>query len=236
MAQRIDGVDPYANINIEIARGRVTDTSAIDKFGINASVGSSYETIWDGGGTYVYPSTAVAMTVTSAGGATDQDVQITVQGLDGGYNSLTETVTLNASGTAITSGTFLRVFRAYVSNGQEITGTTTISNGGTTYAQIKTDYQQTMMALYTVPAGKTGYLLSGNISSQKDKDITAKLMMRQTGGVLRTQGLVLTPGTPFSRTWNIPPTIPEKTDIEIRAKSGATGPVAAGFEIMLVDN
>jgi hypothetical protein len=93
-----------------------------------------------------------------------------------------------------------------------------------------------MMAVYTIPAGKTGYLVSGNVSSTKDKDITAKLMMREFGGVLRTKGLVLTPGTPFQRTWSIPQRIPEKTDVEIRAKAGATGPVSAGFEIVLVNN
>lgn len=235
MAQYFDGVEPGQKIEWEIARGKVTDASAIDKFGYNSAVGGSYETIWDAGGTYTYPSSAVAMTATSDAGASDNGVEITIIGLDTNYAELTETITLAGAGTATTNGEFLRVFRAFVSNGQASTDVINIDNGATTYAQIGVDFQQTMMAVYTIPAGKKGYLVSGNISSQKDKDLTAKLMMREEGGVLRTKGLVLTPGTPFQRAWIIPQEIPAKTDVEIRAKAGATGPVAAGFEIVLVD-
>jgi len=235
MSKPISNNQPTLATGMAIALGEFNDTSSIDKFGLNSSVGTSYETIWDGGAVYAYPSSAVAMTVTSAGGATDEGVEVTVIGLDGDYAEKTQTVTLDAAGTATTEA-FLRVFRAFVSNGQVATDTVTIANGGVTYAQFSAEMQQTLMAVYTIPAGKTGYLVSGNLSSQKDKDITAKLMMREFGGVLRTKGLVLTPGTPFKRTWSIPQQIPEKTDIEIRAKAGATGPVAAGFEIVLVNS
>jgi len=236
MSKPINNNQPSLNTGMAIALGEFRDTTSIDKFGLNSSVGSSYETIWDAGSVYEYPSSAVAMTVTSASGASDNGVQVTIIGLDGDYAEVEQSVTLGGLGVATTTQTFIRVFRAFVSNGQEATGVLDIDNGGTVYAQIQPEFQQTMMAVYTIPAGKTGYLVSGNISSTKDKDITAKLMMRELGGVLRTKGLVLTPGTPFQRTWSIPQTIPEKTDIEIRAKAGATGPVAAGFEIVLVDS
>ena len=221
---------------LSVARGDIYDASAIDKFGLNSSVGTSYETIWDGGAIYAYPSSAVAMTVTSASGASDNGVQVTIIGLDGDYVETQQTVTLGGLGVATTTQTFIRVFRAFVSNGQDATGVLDIDNSGTVYAQIQPDFQQTMMAVYTIPAGYKGYLLSGNISSQKDKDITAKLMIREFGGVLRTKGLVLTPGAPFQRQWVVPQEIPAKADIEIRAKAGATGPVAAGFEILLVED
>jgi len=236
MSKPINNNQPSLNTGMAIALGEFRDTTSIDKFGLNSSVGSSYETIWDAGSVYEYPSSAVAMTVTSASGASDNGVVVTIIGLDGDYAEVEQSVTLGGLGVATTTQTFIRVFRAFVSNGQEATGVLDIDNGGTVYAQIQPEFQQTMMAVYTIPAGKTGYLVSGNISSTKDKDITAKLMMRELGGVLRTKGLVLTPGTPFQRTWSIPQTIPEKTDIEIRAKAGATGPVAAGFEIVLVDS
>jgi len=234
MGKQIKQLQATNNTNWEIALGEIDNATPLDKFGLNAAVGSSYETIWDGGNIYAYPSAAVAMTVTSAAGATDNGAEVTVIGLDTNYEELEETVTLAGTGTATTTGEFLRVFRAYTSNGQDATDTVTVANGGTTYAQFSAEMQQTLMAVYTIPAGYVGYLLSGNLSSQKDKDITSKLMMREFGGVMRTKGLVLTPGTPFQRSWNIPLAIPEKTDIEIRAKAGATGPVAAGFEIVLI--
>jgi hypothetical protein len=236
MTKRLNWNQPTLNTGLAIAIGEFRDTTAIDKFGYNSSVGATYETVWDAGDVYAYPGSAVALTATSAGGATDENVEITIIGLDENWAEQTEVVTLNASGVATTNNTFIRVFRAYTSNGQDLTGTCNITNGGVTYAQIGTEFQQTMMAVYTIPAGKTGYLVSGNISSQKDKDVTAKLMMREFGGVIRTKGLVLTPGQPFQRQWVVPLAIPAKTDIEIRAKTGATGPIAAGFEIILVEN
>jgi len=236
MSKPISNNQPTLATGMAIALGEFNDTSSIDKFGLNSAVGTSYETVWDAGAIYAYPSSALAMTVTSASGASDNGVEVTIIGLDGDYAEVEQSVTLGGLGVATTTQTFLRVFRAFVSNGQDATGVLDIDNGGTVYAQIQPDFQQTMMAVYTIPAGKTGYLLSGNVSSTKDKDITAKLMMREEGGVLRTKGLVLTPGTPFQRTWSIPQQIPEKTDIEIRAKAGATGPVAAGFEIVLVNS
>ena len=238
MAQRIDGVDPFQNINLEIARGRVSDATAIDKFGLNASVGSSFEPITDLG-VQNYLSSAQTVTIASQAGtpADDNGVEVVISGLDENYVEQSVTLTLAGSGTATSTETFLRVFRAYVSNGQAPTDDLLIEAAdGTDLAQITYPYNQTNMAVYTIPAGKTGYLTSGNLSSLKDKDITAKLLFRPEGGVFNTKGVLLTPGTPYQRTWSVPPAVAEKTDIEIQAKAGATGAVAAGFELILVDN
>jgi hypothetical protein len=216
--------------------GSFKDTTAIDKFGYNADVGTTYETVWDGGGTYAYPSSALAMTATSAAGATDNGVEITIEGLDTNYDSLSETVTLSGVGTATTTGEFLRVFRAYVSNGSEPTDDVTIQNGVTTYAQITYPYNQTLMAVYTIPNNYTGYLVAANISIEKQKEVVAKLQYREQNGVFLTKGIVGSFAVPFQRRWVVPQAIPEKTDIEIRAKAGASTSVAAGFEIVLVEN
>jgi len=218
-----------------VARGNVPKMTSIDKFGYNPDVSTSYETIWDGSNIYTYPGSALAMTVTSAAGATDAGVEITVVGLDTNYLDQSETVTLNASGTATTTKSFLRVFRAYVSNGSEPTGNVTIANGGTTYAQITYPYNQTLMAVYTIPANKRAYLLAGNISVEKQKEVVAKLMVRPYQGVFQTKGIISTFGVPFQRRWVIPPIIPPKADIELRAYAGATTSIAAGFEILLED-
>ena len=218
----------------EIALGEIDNASSIDKFGLNPSVGTSFETVWDAGGIYAYPSSAVAMTVTSDAAGTDNGVEVTVVGLDTDYNEVSDTVTLAGVGTATTTQTFIRVYRAYVSNGTAPTDNIVIANTGTTYAQITYPYNQTLMAVYTIPAGYVGYIVAGNVSSTKDKDVTAKLIFTPENGVRLTKGVVLTPGTPFQRTWVVPQAIPAKTDVEIQCKAGATGEVAAGFEIVLV--
>ena len=224
-----------APFGIKLRYGGYPELGGIDKFGYLPTATTSYKTVWDGDNVYTYPSSAVAMTATSASGATDNGVEVTIQGLDTNYAELTETVTLAGSGTATTSGEFLRVFRAYVSNGTASVGNITIANGGTTYAKIFAEMQQTLMAVYTIPAGKRGYLISGNLSVEKNQPVVAKLMTRQFGGVLRVSGLVTSFGVPFQRVWQLPPVLDSKTDIEIRAKAGATTSIAAGFEIILED-
>lgn len=221
-----------------IRRGNVPRMSGIDKFGYLETATTSYRTVWDGDNVYTYPSSALAMTATSQAGTPgdDEGVEVTIQGLDANYAEQTATVTLNASGTATTTETFLRVFRAFVSNGQSSTDDINIFNASTNYAIIKQEFQQTMMAVYTIPEGKRGYLVSGNISVEKNQPVVAKLMTRRPGGVLRASGLVSTFGTPFQRVWQLPPVLPSKTDIEIQAKAGATTSIAAGFEIVLEDD
>lgn len=225
-------VTPYG---IGVAYGRYPELSGIDKFGYLPTATTSYKTIWDGDNVYTYPSAATTMNVVSSAGATDNGIAITIQGLDASYNQITETVTLgddSAGGTA-TTREFLRVFRAFVSGGTNTTGNVTIEQDGVVYAKIFAEMQQTLMAVYTVPAGFRGYLIAGNLSVEKNQPVVAKLMTRLPGGVLRVSGLVTSFGVPFQRVWQIPPILPEKTDIEIRAKAGATTSIAAGFEILL---
>lgn len=223
---------PYG---IAVARGDVPKMSSIDKFGKLPSSTSAHQTVWDGGGVYAYPSSAVVMTATSASGSDDNGVEVTIIGLDTNYESLSETVTLAGAGTATTTGEFLRVFRAFVSGSQATTDDIAVQNTGVTYAAIQEEYQQTLMAVYTIPKGKRGYLVAANISMEKEKEVEALLKVRVEGGVFRTKGLIATFATPFQRVWQIPPVFDEKTDIEIRAKAGATTAISAGFEILLED-
>lgn len=226
---------PYG---ISIRKGLYENLGGIDKFGYLPTATTAFKTVWDGDNIYTYPSSAVNMNVYSDELA-DNGVEITIEGLDANYNAIKETVSLSladSTGAVETTNQFLRVYRAYVSNGTSITGDVVIANGGTTYAKIFADYQQTLMAVYTIPAGYTGYLVTGNISVEKNQPVVAQLMTRRFGGVLRSQGIVSTFGVPFQREWKFPPVLPEKTDIEIRAKAGATTSIAAGFEIVLEKN
>jgi hypothetical protein len=223
---------PYG---VAVARGDVPKMSNIDKFGKLPSSTTAHQTIWDGGGVYAYPTSAITLDVTSAAGADDNGVEVTLIGLDTNYEPLEETVTLAGTGTATTTGEFLRIFRAFVSNGQASTDDIGITNGAVTYAAIVEEYQQTLMAVYTVPKGKRAYLVAANISVEKAQEVEGLLMVRVQGGVMRAQGLVTTYATPFQRVWQIPPVFNEKTDIEIRASAGATTAISAGFELLLED-
>jgi hypothetical protein len=235
------GVGDYPYF-IQVSRGLVDGHKRLFKFGHNPVIQDISETIWDAGGLYTYPSSAVAMTVTSGAGATDNGVAITVQGLDSNYNEVSEEVTLASTGTATTTQTFLRVYRAFVSGSQAITANTTIANGGTTYAQINTGENQTLMALWTVPAGYTAYLLDTKITAfteQNNKVATINIYARIENGVFRTADKFDVFAAAITQNYKCPIPFPEKTDIEVRAvatSSNADLRVAAGLDIIYIAN
>jgi len=227
---------------LQVSRGLIAGHKRVFKFGYNGDIDDSEETIWDVGGLYAYPSSAVTMTATSSSGATDEDVEVTIQGVDASYNELSETVTLNSSGTATTTGSFLRVYRAFVSSGTASAGSITIANGGTTYAYISAADQQTLMALWTVPAGYTAYLFQVDTTAftvQNNKVATIRMLTRELNGVFRTQNKFDLFEGSYHLDITCPQPIPEKTDIEFRAiadSSNADLRVAASFDIIYIEN
>lgn len=227
---------------LQVSRGQVELHKPLFKFGRNPDINGTEETVWDVGGIYAYPSSAVAMTVTTdaATPANDNGVKVLVQGLDTDYNEVSQEVTLAGAGTATTTQTFLRVFRAYVSGSQEPTGNLNITNGGTTYARITLGDNQTLMSVWTVPAGYTGYILNGTISvgtANGNQYVTGRLIARQFGGVFRTQAKVDIANNLINYPFELPLELPEKTDIEVRAvSSGTNNAVAATFTIVYIKN
>jgi len=227
---------------LQVSRGQITLHYKVHKFGFNPLVQDAEETIWDVGGIYAYPSSAVKMTATSTDGANDEDLQVTIQGLDADYNELSETVTLDGSGTAETNSFFLRVNRAFIAGSQEPSGTINITNSSTTYARISLGENQTLMAMWTVPAGYTAYMLQNNTTcytEQNNKFGITKLVTREPGGVFRTQDKHTVVLSQNVVDYSIPKSFPEKTDIEMRAtasSSNANLQVSASFDIVYIKN
>ena len=227
---------------LQVSRGQITLHYKLHKFGFNSLVQDIEETIWDVGGLYAYPSSAVKMTATSTDGANDDGVQVTVQGLDANYNQISETITLDGTGVGETNGFFLRVFRAFIEGSQEPSGTINITNASTTYARITLGENQTLMAVWTVPAGYTAYMLQNNTTcytEQNNKFGITRLMTREPDGVFRTQDKHTVVLSQNVVNYPIPKSIPEKTDIEMRAiasSSNANLQVSASFDIVYIKN
>jgi hypothetical protein len=227
---------------LQVSRGLVAGHKRVFKFGFNSDIDDSIEDIWDVGGVYAYQSSAVTMTATSDAGATDNDVEVTIQGLDASYNELSETVTLTGAGTATTTGTFLRTFRAFVSGSQEPTDNINVTNSGTTYARITSGENQTLMALWTVPAGYTAYLFQTDITAfteQNNKFATIQIQTRELNGVFRTRDKFAIVENSHKQEYVAPIPIPEKTDIRVRAigsSSSANIELSAGLDIIYIEN
>ena len=248
---------------IEVAKGTVLGHSLVFKFGRNPDVdtGSDPEDVWTYGGTYTYNDTPSIQYISSSN-ALDVGMEITVEGLDADYNPQSVTVALNGQNqTQIGTGeTFVRVFRAYNSGPLAFAGNLLIYDDTVTSvtlgvpspttsikAEIKAIDQQTYMAIYTIPAGKTGYFLGGAISlitgASASKSATVDLRIRLPDGVFRSQELVdisSTGTSNFSQDLHAlgPLKIPEKTDVlaQVRTVEANDTGVAAYFSILLVDN
>jgi len=236
-----DGVGSFPYF-LQVSRGLIDGHKRIFKFGHNPVIQDVEETIWDGGGLYTYPSSAAAMTVTSGAGATDNGVQVNVGGLDGDYNEVNETVTLAGSGTATTTQTFLRVNRCFIAGSTAPTDDVTVANGGTTYAQITNGENQTLMTVWTVPAGYTAYLMALDATAfteQNNKVATLRYLTRELNGVFRVKNKFDLFAAAFHQNYITPEPISEKTDIEFRAvatSSNADLRVAASMDILYIEN
>ncbi len=227
---------------LQVSRGQIPGHYRVHKFGFNALINETEETIWDVGALYAYPSAAVKMTATSTDGANDEDVQVTIQGLDADYNQISETVTLNGSGTQETNSFFLRVFRAFIEGSQEPSGTINIANTGTTYARITLGQNQTLMCVWTVPAGYTAYLFQKDVTcltEANNKFGTISLVAKKLGGVFRTQDKFSVQNGHTEVSYSTPLLFSEKTDVEVRAVGSSSNSalhVSATLDIVYIRN
>ncbi len=238
---------PYNNTitSLEIAMGNVEGHSMVNKFGQNNDLNSStYEDIWDGGGTYTYPADNTAP-ITHIYSTVAETQDINVQGLDVDGVLTVQTITLTGTTVAALDTALWRVFRLKNVGTTDNAGVIHASDSGkvVSYAQIAIGNNQTLMALYTIPAGKTGYLLQGtNNLSGVTRAVAAsgRLTMRPFGGVFQLKKTfgVNSEGSSFIRIpAEIPGGIGEKTDIRVSAIGSANGvSLNTTFDILLIDN
>ena len=218
--------------NIPIAAGDVTGYSHINKFGYQGTDATS-GTIWDANGTtadYPYPAAGVASSSSTSGDDTGEGIEI--QGLDADYNPLTVTTTVGATTTEI----FSRIFRVRKTTATNV-GVITINIGGNLAAQILAGNGQTLMAVYRIPAGKTGYFVKFQGSMDKQNvDVKFKLFAREFGGAFNLKGQWGTQGgNAVTYDYPVPLVFEEKTDIKVNVDSGTAGHGAI-FDVILVDN
>ena len=244
---------------LEIASGSVAGHTCVNKFGENPLVAvNTTEDVWDGGGTYVFPTSA---TITHIRQATDQvgtdaNATIEVQGLDTNWALVVQTADLDGADTTteVALGTALRrVFRMKVLEDIVLaadiwTGATGVA-AATAKAIIQTGNNQTLMAIYTVPADKTAYMTQYYVDNipvvnrhpdgvefklwVADRANTYEFQLKHMRGVAEDASGIEQSFRPYLK-------ITEKSDIKISAgvsgSAGEDGNCHAGFDLILVDN
>jgi hypothetical protein len=223
---------------------RHTRYKHINKFGYNTSVGGTYAPVTDLG-TSVLPSSAGVVSVVSASGNDDGSSPVgtgartlEIQGLDANYNELTETITLTGTSASVTNGEFLRIFRMRVAtagSAETNVGNITASIGGQAVARVTEGKGQTLMAVYTVPAGYRAHLLKLQVSLSKNQEANAQLRSKSATGAWQVKGEFGTFSAVINYDYPVPLIFTEKTDIQIRSKAGATSEMGAIFDLILED-
>ena len=242
--------------NLQVARGQIAYHYSVFKFGFNPDVDDSPETVWAEGGLYSYLSAATVLKISSSS-ADDASAgtgarTVELQGLDGDYNQISETVTLNGQTAVNTTKSFLRIYRMVVKtagtgaqNAGVIyagTGTVTLGVPANKYATIAIGDNQTLMALWTVPAGHTAYLLQTDVTvatTQNNKYCTVPLVARPDGEGFQVKDKFVKSESSHHQQYDIPLKFEEKTDIEVRAtgdSSGADIAISAGLDIIYIKN
>lgn len=232
---------PMDDLHLNIARGLVKGTSSVHKFGaVQAMSTNTNGTVWDvNDALYPWSAWATAGTITvERASASDANKEVTVAGLDANYEPLTETITLTNPTGNVSTGSFIRVFRAFVSDGVTNVGLISVKRSTTTVAAITAGKGQTLMAVYTVPAGYTGYLVKGTCTAQAAADATGDMFVRYFGTTSFRVGHsfeVSGAGGQYIYEFPVPIPIPAKSDIDVRVTSRANnGRYTAAFDIILI--
>ena len=226
---------PTPHLFHDIVKGNMWDTRPLNIFGFNRTIGTAFETIWDDGGNYTFPTSALTMDVVSTSASDTMDVLIS--GLDANYAEISETVTLTGTVAVTTSASFLRINSAIILAGSNV-GDISISNGGTNYAFIGATLGTTQSSVYTVPAGHSLYLLRIDVCSGTNngqKYLTFRNVVTTSAGrTLRVaEATFATSQVSFDR--QVPFKIGEKSDFHFEAKSSSSeNEVSIFLEAILV--
>lgn len=243
--------DNVSDLMFEVPRGTIA-ASCVLKFGRNVDVDTGgIEDIWDTGGSWVGPTTAQLHNIRStsasdaAAGAGARTLQ--VFGLDPDYEPLNETITLNGTTNVQTTGCYIRIFRmAVLTAGSGIWNQGNITacapTDDTVTAQVSASFNQTLMAIYTVPANVTAYMTNYYGSMNRNNTTGAAdlfLKVQSFGGALQTKhvmGMVGAGTSQVEHHFGHPFTISEKSDIRMQADVSADNTdVSAGFDLVLVN-
>lgn len=240
-------------LGLEVARGKVIGVLPVEKFGINGDADTgAEEDIWEIGGDYTFSTTADIDSISSSNAGDTGNV--IVEGLDENWDFVQQTVVLTGQTTATLTTPLIRFFRAWNDSATDLQGTVYIYiNGATVSAGVPTvqteirgslnSDNQTLMTIYSVPAGHTLFIISyyGDMLKQvASAGGEYDLRTREFGKVFRTRhhrGLINTGTSALPHRFEFPIKVNEKGDVKMTISTTANDVrVSAGFAGYLIDN
>lgn len=215
------------NLDIEVALGLVPGWTSFRKFGYNDDIDSGTEEIWTVGTPRTLPTSAAVAAVVSTsqndGNVAGDDsgaLEVTIEGLDSNWDSVTDTVTTNGTTPANSTQTFLRINRMYVSSAgsnEANAGTITASVSGNDQITIPANHGQSEIASFSVPRGYKVVLSKVAASFGKETSGDQAILIGQFKPSTATSWRAATGLPLYQSTYAFEPyvVIPEKTDFRM---------------------
>ena len=252
---------------IEVRKGNIEGHDIIHKFGHSENITQNAWSIISQGEVYQMPTSALSLELISGEAADNQAGvgarSLIVEGLDANYefqSIIALTHATDGTNAVAISGTWTRVFRAYVLTSGAYATTTVYSHvgaltirtasAGATWVSIPLEQGfaigQSLIGAYSVPSGKTAYIGNIFLETETGKPVTVIGFLRQNIDIVTAP---FSPIRTFSKfpgldngiddamnTWR--DNLPEKTDLGFFARStgATTQAVSIDFELLIVDN
>lgn len=250
-----DSASISKNFLEEVNQGNVEGAKLIHKFGSNPNVGVTHVDIWEGQIVLQWLTAAETMDVISTDIVDDISTGIgartvSITGLDTDFNEVEETIVLLATPvTTITA--FRRILTARVVTVGTYTGTNqgdisiTASSSATLQGFIVTEESRTSQTHYTIPAGKTGYLLRTSITMNANKEVNVNIHNRPGADIVAAPFLASVHlhhwdglSVPIDERFLANHILPEKTDVwfDGQATSTPAGSIDVDYDILVIDN
>jgi hypothetical protein len=250
--------DPY----LELARTNTPNQTFVHKFGATPDfdTGDGKVTVWDGaddGGidemTYNYSTTADIDSLISSNAGDGQVVEI--QGLDATGELKIQGATLNGQNRVEISTPLIRAFRLKNSGTTNFAGDVCLYVSGEVTTGVPDDTSliracvsgannQTLMAVYTIPSDRKGYMQSWYASTagaSRTTNFIVDILARPSGGVfqLKHRSAIVEEGNShIQHIFEVPEKFDPFTDIEVRTQTTeaaiTAATVSAGFDIILI--
>lgn len=242
------------SFELACSKGLIPGHSKVDKFGENPDIdtGTVPEDIWEFGGEYNYDPVGTAPIVSLVSDDPLDTQVIEVTGQDINRNEVVQQITLTGTTRVPLTTPLWRVYRManLADAGGEIngvvycyTGLTNTPLASEVRAIIDDGNNQTLMALYTVPLGKVGFLYRGELGSSRSVSAgqsQCAYYSRRLGKVFRIKkrvDLANSGSSIYVDKRSFPDIIPSGTDIKLRVENVSannTG-VFGTFDLLLVD-
>lgn len=222
--------------------GMIEDAYHKRVFALNPAVVGTLTSICLQGGVYANPASASVLTIVSTSANDDSAGTgartVIIEGLDANYAEITETVIMDGTTPVTTTNSFIRVFGMIVDTAGSATfpaGNITAKISSTTYAQLTAGYNLSYNSNYTVPAGKTAYILHGGATSSAATIMNVSFKVVSFGKAQHNIHSIDFYQRPYDYNFTIPMQLEAKTDLDVLALGTATSSkVTATYDLIIV--